>query len=495
MDASAEHTLPTISVDLRSASFGDKRLNRRLSVIADAIAETPRASLPSIFPRDADLEGTYRFLRNPRVTLERVLASHLEATCERAQNEGSILVLHDTTEFTFEGEMERQGLGPVQSGQGFFAHVALAVTADSRRRPLGVLGVLPVIRKPKPKPKKATSAPKIAKKVSSHEDYNRPDKESLRWPELALQVEAQVGGRAAIVHVMDREADDYALLCALASPRRFVVRLKHNRVISSDEPGVRGRKVQDALEKAAYRFERTVNLSARNNDGKAPKVRRLHPTRAARVATLLGRATQVTLVRPQDVPATFPAQLTLNVVHVQEVDAPEGEKPVSWVLFTNEAVGTKEEIERVVDIYRARWVIEDYFMALKTGCAFEQRQLESKTTLLNFLGILAPIAWRLLLLRNLARDEPDAPGTDVLPPSQLEVLTAVSPRKLPANPTALDVFLAVASLGGHIKNNGAPGWRVLARGYERLLTLEQGWLIARASLPASAPVNPRSAKR
>lgn len=495
MKTSAEHTLPTISADLRSAYFGDTRLSSRLSMMADAIAETPRASLPAIFPRDADLEGAYRFLGNKRVTLERVLAPHREATCERAQQEGVILVLHDTTEFTFEGETGRQGLGPVSSGQGFFAHVALAVTADSRRRPLGVLGIVPVIRAPKPKKKAAESATKVANKTSARELYNRPDKESLRWPELALEVERHVDGRAAIVHVMDREADDYALLCALSSPRRFVVRLKHNRVISSEEPGVRGRKVQDALEEAAYRFERTVNLSARNNDDKAPKVRRLHPTRAARVATLLVRATHVTLVRPHDVPATFPAELALNVVHVQEVGAPEGEKAVSWVLFTNEAVGTKEEIERVVDIYRARWVIEDYFMALKTGCAFEQRQLESKTTLLNFLGILAPIAWRLLLLRNLARDEPDAPGSNVLPPSQLEVLTAVSPRKLPENPTALDVFLAVASLGGHIKNNGAPGWRVLARGYERLLTLEQGWLIARASLPASAPVNPRSAKR
>jgi hypothetical protein len=78
----------------------------------------------------------------------------------------------------------------------------------------------------------------------------------------------------------------------------------------------------------------------------------------------------------------------------------------------------------------------------------------------------------------------------VLPPSQLEVLSAVSTKKLPANPTARDVFLAVAALGGHIKNNGDPGWRVLGRGYEHLLTLEQEWLIARASLPSSAPVNP-----
>ena len=200
-------------------------------------------------------------------------------------------------------------------------------------------------------------------------------------------------------------------------------------------------------------------------------------------------------MRPHGLPKSLPAELTLNVVHVEEVDVPAGETPVSWVLLTNEAATTKEEIERVVDIYRARWVIEDFFMALKTGCAFETRQLESAQTLLNLLAILIPIAWRLLLLRNLARDEPDAPATEVLPPRQLAVLQAALTKKMPASPTARDVFLAIAALGGHIKNNGNPGWRVLARGYERLLTLEDGWIIARASLLANAPVNPRSAKR
>jgi hypothetical protein len=501
METSVAHHVPTISVELSSVYLGDQRLCRRLQGVAEAIAQTPSASLPTIFKGGAALEGTYRLLRNARVTLPRVLRPHHEATWERAQEAGSILALHDTTEFTFDGEAERKGLGPVSSGQGFFAHVALAVTADGRRRPLGVLGLLPVIRKPKPKPKRTSAksgtkaATKVAKKTSWRVKYDDPTKESLRWLNLVEQVEAQSEGRAEIIHVMDREADDYALLSVLSSPRRFVLRRKHNRVIAPEMPGDPVRKVDDALAEAPYLLKRTVKLSARRTDTAAPKARRLYPTRAMRTATLRVSSARVTLVRPHGLPTTLPATLALNVVHVQEVDVPEGEKPVSWVLFTSEPVTTKEQVERVVDIYRARWVIEDYFMALKTGCAFEDRQLESATTLLNLLAILVPIAWRLLLLRNLARDEPDAPGSEVLPPSQLEVLNAVSPKKLPANPTARDVFLAVAALGGHIKNNGNPGWRVLARGYEQLLTLEQGWLIARASLSSSAPVNPRSAKR
>jgi hypothetical protein len=44
-----------------------------------------------------------------------------------------------------------------------------------------------------------------------------------------------------------------------------------------------------------------------------------------------------------------------------------------------------------------------------------------------------------------------------------------------------EALLAVAALGGHIKNNGEPGWIVLGRGFETLLTLEQGWKAAKRS--------------
>jgi hypothetical protein len=41
--------------------------------------------------------------------------------------------------------------------------------------------------------------------------------------------------------------------------------------------------------------------------------------------------------------------------------------------------------------------------------------------------------------------------------------------------TVRDAMLGVAALGGHIKNNGDPGWQVLGRGFRRFLELEEGW--------------------
>jgi hypothetical protein len=41
-------------------------------------------------------------------------------------------------------------------------------------------------------------------------------------------------------------------------------------------------------------------------------------------------------------------------------------------------------------------------------------------------------------------------------------------------------MLAIATEGGHIKNNGDPGWQVLAHGYVELLYTELGYLIAKS---------------
>ena len=97
-------------------------------------------------------------------------------------------------------------------------------------------------------------------------------------------------------------------------------------------------------------------------------------------------------------------------------------------------------------------------MALKTGCQYEQRQLESAHSLLNALAILASVAWRLLLLRHMARHAPNRPATDALTSKQVEIHQAVARRPMQDRPTVKDAMLAVAGLGGHLPRNGDPGW-------------------------------------
>jgi hypothetical protein len=133
-----------------------------------------------------------------------------------------------------------------------------------------------------------------------------------------------------------------------------------------------------------------------------------------------------------------------------------------------------------VDHYRARWRIEEFFKALKTGCSYEKRQLTTYESLRRALALLAPIAWHLLAIRAIAHDDGSAPATDVVDDVQLDVLRALSPTsKIPlSRPTVSDVMRAIADIGGHVRQNGDPGWLVLGRGYEDFVKAERIWRAA-----------------
>ncbi len=452
--------------EMQAAEFGDARLSKRLTKIIASLVAGPDKSFPTAFD-DTELEGAYRFFNNDEVTPERILAPHVRATVARMAKEAVALVVHDTSTMSFNPEGSRRGLGRVRSaGQAFFAHVSIALSGSGNRMPLGTLALSTHIRKG-------------AQKKKQIKAKNNPDNERARWGRQVAAVGSLGIDRSRTVHLMDREADDFALFAQLVdSGDRFVIRLAHDRVLEPTTPdGVH--KLLEAVTQIRAVAEREVPLSRRPASSRSPKQRHIHPVREGRTARLAMGATTVTLLRPATQPRTLPATLTLNVVRVWEVDAPEGEQPVEWLLVTTEPVDTAEQILQVVDWYRARWVIEEFFKALKTGCAYEKRQLETLEGLLNVLATSMPIAWALLRLRTQARLDPNAKATTALPATMVEVLHAFTRIKLPPAPTAREVFLAVAALGGHLKHNGEPGWITLGRGYEKLRTLTEGWTAAR----------------
>jgi hypothetical protein len=276
---------------------------------------------------------------------------------------------------------------------------------------------------------------------------------------------------------MDREADAYELLAGLAEKkRRFVIRSQFDRVVADDEDGTR---IGEVLERAAAVLEREVHLSARvKRKGDPPSRAKKHPPRKTRLARLVVSAATLSLRRPPQAAKSLPETLTVNVVRVHEPDPPYGAEPVEWRLLTSEAIDTADDVAAVVDAYRARWLIEEYFKALKTGCAFEKRQLGSLRALLNALALFAPIAWQLLALRHLSREQDHVPAEALLSPLKLKLLRLhKDTRNMPCT-TVREAMLAIARLGGHIKNNGDPGWIVLGRGFDALLLLELGATLA-----------------
>jgi hypothetical protein len=464
------HTLLPLSSEFTKADLGDARRSARLERIADQAASAPEASLPGRAGDPSQLEGTYRFLNNSHVEPEAVLEPHQQCVVGRAEAAGSVLVLHDTTDFGFGGEA-RQGLGTVagSSKSGFYAHFSFCVGLDGR--PLGTLGLHAWMRQGEPK----------GKRSQQQSNYD-PDRESLRWPEAVHRCEELLHGRARAIHIMDREGDCFEWLADMAEHgHQFVVRAMHDRRLDADRKVKNVTKLYETLGLAPVLVEREVPLSPRKQVAGRPPNKERFPDRKMRIARLAMRATTLEISPGNGSALHLPARLKLNFVEVTELGAPEGEAPILWRLVTTEAIETAEQIASVVDMYRRRWQIEEFFKAIKTGCRYEDLQVESGRALLVALPIFAAVAWRMLLMRWLDRYQPTAPAAQVLNKSQLAVLTAVRQRErkpLPAAPTVHDALTAIARMGGHLPQNGPPGWLVLGRGMRKLLEMEIGWLVA-----------------
>jgi hypothetical protein len=460
--------------EMATGALGDARLDARRDQVLDVLARHPDLGFPEACGGEAETEGLYRFLRNPRVTLETVIGPHVQATVDRCRAVGEVLVIHDTTENAFAGEKPRPGLTPVGPRRhAFWLHAALAVSAEGLRAPLGVLALAPWVRRPDPT---------RAAKPHWRERFRDPHKESRRWAQGVATVRDRLGAAVKPIHVMDREGDNYELFSALIDhDERFVIRLHYDRHLITD-----GLAPAPATVRAARSIEPlcecTVLVSARQVGRRPTPVVARRPARAQRVATVRVAAAAVTLKRPRDQRAPLPRALPVHVVYVWEVNTPAGEAPLEWRLITTEPIDDVAQVLRIIDWYRSRWLIEEFFKCLKTGCAYEKRQLETLQTLLVALALLAPIAWQLLLMRHLARDLPETCATVVLTARQIAILrTRPGGHRLPVAPSIRDVFRVVARLGGHLRQNGEPGWLVLARGMHTLRDMEVGWAAADAT--------------
>jgi hypothetical protein len=452
-----------VSREVADAALGDTRLTSRLVKIVDRLEAQPGQSFPKALVSEAELEGCYRFFQNPRVLPDRILQPHAVATIGRCREAGRVLVVHDTSTFEFSGEAVRRGLGPLRGqGQGFLGHFSLAIDSDGQ--PLGVLAMKTWMRRVG-----GHGARTVAQRRKSG------DNENDRWADVACDVEASLEG-VKVTHVMDREADAYALLAKLQGSS-YVVRAQHDRVVDLPQEAKLDshERLRQIMARSPVILTREVPLSARRNSKAPPVERRVHPPRSARIAKLAISAMAVTIRRSACTTSVLPATLVVNVVRVVEIDVPLGEPPVEWLLLTNEPITTPDEVGSVIDTYRRRWIIEEFFKALKTGCRYEERQLEQAHALLNALATFVPVAWQMLLLRHVSRQPGTVDALAVATPRQIAILRSVPHLKLPSQPTARDFLFAIAALGGHIKNNGEPGWQVLARGFHDLRVLETGW--------------------
>ncbi len=150
----------------------------------------------------ANTKAAYRFFSNPRVNEEEILSGHFASTQARAAAiQEPLLVLHDTTEFTFQANGPSVGLitnlPRKRTVCGLLMHSSLVVTTDGL--PLGLAAVKFWTRKHF----KGTTA---LKRVINPTRIPIEKKESFKWLENIRQATDLLRRPADCIHVADREA-------------------------------------------------------------------------------------------------------------------------------------------------------------------------------------------------------------------------------------------------------------------------------------------------
>ncbi|MFH0902780.1 MAG: IS4 family transposase [Pseudomonadota bacterium] len=457
--------------------LGHRARENRARKILEVLRQHPDKGFPKAFG-DRECDRFYEFLSNDDVTAEQLLEPHVRRSTLRSMAAEEVLIVHDSSEFEWKRTDPIDGMtNSGQGASGFLGHFSIAVSPDCRIC-YGVLNLETIVREKRTNPK-----------VPWRIRYDDPEKESLRWWRGIQESEGRLPETVSMIHIMDRDGDIFEQIALMVERgQRLVVRMRKDRLVCSgtDEHLT----ILGALREVPALACREVNLSARKKP--LPAAARRFPERERRNATLALAACSVAIRRPGGLDKTLPKSVPLNVVRVWEPEPPPGLEPVEWILLTTEPIDTVEAVLKVVDYSRSRWLIEEFFKALKTGCLVERRQLESAEAIAKTLALFVPIACELLALRALARLAPDAPAEDFVSEEKIQVLRAISKRKLPEKLSIQAFYMAVAALAGHLKRNGEPGWKLLGEGYRELLKAQAVWKKAREFFEARTPKRRRS---
>ena len=173
-------------------------------------------------------------------------------------------------------------------------------------------------------------------------------------------------------------------------------------------------------------------------------------------------------------------EIKVNVVIVEERNAPKGVKPIKWVLLTSLAASSFKAAYQVIEDYECRWMIEEYHKVLKTGCRIEAHQLTTQSRLEALIGVITVVGTRLLALKYVGRNQPEARATSHVPASWLRVLKATNPKLAVSQMTVYTFFRELAKLGGFLArtSDGEPGWETTWRGLKKLQLLLAGMRLA-----------------
>ena len=439
--------------------LGDARRTRRAVKLAAQMVRHPAGSIPEQTGDWASTKAAYRLFSKEDVTFEALGRGHWERTRQTAGSRAVVLMIQDSTQLNYTVRSQMEGLGPVGdgTGRGLWLQSVLAVAPSvDGRGSASVLGLA----------HQQVFCGRRVPKGETRTQRKAREHKAQAWLE---EVEA-VGvapGSSRWKHVADREADNFGFFRACGrTGTGFLVRAAQDRCA--------------ALGHEAQAPDGHLKQLARSLPALGGKqlVLRSRPVRRARIANLLVAASPVTIFPPQIYKEAQPIRCWM--IRVWEVDGPDDEDPIEWILLCSEPTDDLPAALLVAEWYSLRWLIEEYHKCLKTGCRIESRQLQHADRLKALLAMCAVVAVRLLQCKQQAQAEPNRPARECVSVEHVQVLASYH-KQPSAGMTIRQFWRLVARLGGFLarKGDGEPGWQTIWRGWQKLDLMTLGASLAR----------------
>ena len=454
-----------INNEVMGCEFQDVRHGKRMRQLLEQLAGKVGATTPWACQDWANAKAAYRFFSNGRVTEANILAGHFASTRERfsATSGFPILVLHDTTEFSFTREhVSSIGIlkkltvgyaGKYHTTCGILMHSSLVATATGL--PLGLAAIKFWNRD------KFHGANKLKRSINPTR-VPIEKKESIRWLENIRRSTALLNDPDRCVHIGDRESDIYELFClAREMDTHFLVRTCVDRLAGNG-----GHTIRDEMKQtAACGLHR---IEVRNKRGEAS------------TAVLEIRFRRI-LVRPPIGKQKDYPDLVLTAIHAQEKGSPKGRERINWKLLTDLPVQSRQDAVEKLNWYAQRWKIETFHKILKSGCRVEDAKLRTAERLVNLIAILCILSWRIFWITMQNRTSPEAPPASAFTELDLYLLDELVPTgPVEYHRSRLGNYIVkLARLGGYLDraHDPPPGNTVIWRGLSRLTDVELGIMI------------------
>jgi hypothetical protein len=400
-----------------------------------------------------------RFLRNGSVTPTEMAAHAAEGTAARVAGH-DVVVIQDTSELVLGGRRARaNGYGPVGKGgvlSGLLLHAVVAVEVKTG----AVLGLVD-----------AQVRNRTRGKLKSRRSRKTVDKESQRWIDGTTRASEVAAAANSLTGVSDRESDMFEHFAERPANMDLIVRACQNRLIEAE-----------ATQTSALLFS---FIDSMPEQGRFTAEIPAAPGRKKRQAELAVRFSPVVLRKPlHAVGRGLPKTLTVSIVDVRETSVPTDGKPLHWRLLTTHAVRDLDEARRIVDLYRQRWLIEEFFHTLKTaGFEIEQADIGDPRAMMNFVvaaTIAAVTVMQLVKARDGTTRRPLDDAFDAQDRRLLEAICArlegTTARQKNPHPVGSLAYAAwvLGRLGGWTGYYGKPGPQVMRRGLDDFQRIKFG---------------------